>query len=129
VSRRIVISEFMDGAAVDALARRFEVDYRPLLVDDAAALEAALPFADAWIVRNRTQVRGRLLDAAGSLKVVGRLGTGVDNIDVATCERRGIAAEHVAAQLAGRRHLVDILSARPGGGEERLGQRLLGDLK
>jgi (S)-sulfolactate dehydrogenase len=91
VSRRIVISEFMDGAAVDALARSFEVDYRPLLVDDAAALEAALPFADAWIVRNRTQVRGRLLDAAGSLKVVGRLGTGVDNIDVATCQRRGIA--------------------------------------
>ena len=91
MSRRIVISEFMDGAAVDALARRFEVDYRPLLVDDAAALEAALPFADAWIVRNRTQVRGRLLDAAGNLKVVGRLGTGVDNIDVATCGRRGIA--------------------------------------
>src|SRR5204862_6087826 len=47
-------------------------------------------FADAWIVRNRTQVRGRLLDAAGNLKVVGRLGAGLDNIDLATCERRGI---------------------------------------
>jgi (S)-sulfolactate dehydrogenase len=90
VSRRVVISEFMDGPAVDALAARFEVDYRPLLVDHPAALESALPFADALIVRNRTQVRGRLLDAAASLKVIGRLGVGLDNIDVATCERRGI---------------------------------------
>jgi len=114
VSRRIVISEFMDGAAVDALARRFEVDYRPLLVDDAAALEAALPFADAWIVRNRTQVRGRLLDAAGSLKVVGRLGTGVDNIDVATCERRGIAV--IAASGANAESVAEyVITAALGG--------------
>ena len=90
MSRRILISEFMDGPAVDALAARFDVDYRPLLVDDRDALEAAVPFADALIVRNRTQVRGRLLDAAASLKVIGRLGAGVDNIDTATCERRGI---------------------------------------
>ena len=114
MSRRIVISEFMDGAAVDALARRFEVDYRPLLVDDAAALEAALPFADAWIVRNRTQVRGRLLDAAGSLKVVGRLGTGVDNIDVATCERRGIAV--IAASGANAESVAEyVITAALGG--------------
>jgi (S)-sulfolactate dehydrogenase len=114
VSGRIVISEFMDGAAVDALARRFEVDYRPLLVDDAAALEAALPFADAWIVRNRTQVRGRLLDAAGNLKVVGRLGTGVDNIDVATCERRGIAV--IAASGANAESVAEyVITAALGG--------------
>ncbi|HSS27134.1 MAG TPA: hypothetical protein VLL50_04225, partial [Usitatibacter sp.] len=71
---RIVISEFMDGPAVQALAGRFDVDYRPRLVEDAGALEAALPLAQAWIVRNRTQVRGRLLQAATSLRVVGRLG-------------------------------------------------------
>ena len=91
MSRRILISEFMDAPAVDALAARFEVDYRPLLVEDAHALEAAVPFVDAWIVRNRTQVRGRLLDAAGSLKVIGRLGAGLDNIDTAVCAKRGIS--------------------------------------
>ena len=42
------------------------------------------------IVRNRTQVRGPLLDAGGKLEVVGRLGVGLDNIDLETCKTRGI---------------------------------------
>jgi (S)-sulfolactate dehydrogenase len=87
---RIVISEFMDAPAVETLRARFEVDYRPKLVDDPAALEAALREADAWIVRNRTPVRGAPLAAARRLKVVGRLGVGLDNIDVAACASRGI---------------------------------------
>jgi (S)-sulfolactate dehydrogenase len=90
MSARIVISEFMDQPAVDRLAGRFAVDYRPRLVDDHQALEAALPDADAWIVRNRTQVRGALLGAARRVRVVGRLGVGLDNIDVAACASRGI---------------------------------------
>lgn len=88
--KRIVISEFMDAPAVERLRGRFEVDYRPQLVDDAAALAAALATADAWIVRNRTQVRGALLAAAPGLRAVGRLGVGLDNIDIAACEARGI---------------------------------------
>jgi (S)-sulfolactate dehydrogenase len=87
---RIVISEFMDAPAVEMLRARFDVDYRPKLVDDAAALAAAVAAADAWIVRNRTQVRGALLEAAQRLRVVGRLGVGLDNIDVPGCEGRGI---------------------------------------
>ncbi|MGZ5661268.1 MAG: hypothetical protein ACXWG6_07875, partial [Usitatibacter sp.] len=90
MAARIVISEFMDAPAVETLRARFDVDYRPKLVDDAAALEAALAGAHGWIVRNRTQVRGRLLDAAASVKVVGRLGVGLDNIDLDACSARGI---------------------------------------
>ena len=90
MSDRIVISEFMDAPAVKRLEERFDVDYRPKLVDDVAALEAALPEADAWIVRNRTPVRGALLAAAGRVRVIGRLGVGLDNIDVGACESRGI---------------------------------------
>ena len=90
MAARIVISEFMDAPAVESLRARFDVDYRPKLVDDAASLESALPWADGWIVRNRTQVRGRLLEAAANLKVVGRLGAGLDNIDLAVCEARRI---------------------------------------
>jgi (S)-sulfolactate dehydrogenase len=88
--KRIVISEFMDEPAVAVLRARFEVDYRPQLVDDAGALAAALAAAQGWIVRNRTQVRGALLDGARRLRVVGRLGVGLDNIDLAACEARGI---------------------------------------
>lgn len=87
---KIVISEFMDTAAVDALRARFDVIYDPQLVDQPAALEAALPDADAWIVRNRTQVNAKMLSMAPALKVVGRLGVGLDNIDVQTCKSRNI---------------------------------------
>src|SRR6267142_2237881 len=90
MASRIVISEFMDAPAVERLRARFDVDYRPKLVDDPAALEEALRFADAWIVRNRTQVRGRLLEAAANVRVIGRLGVGLDNIDLVACEARGI---------------------------------------
>ena len=87
---RIVISEFMDPPSVQVLSQRFDVDYRPKLVDDAPALASAVATADGWIVRNRTQVRGSLLEAAQRLKVIGRLGVGLDNIDVERCQARGI---------------------------------------
>lgn len=87
---KIVISEFMDDAAVDTLRPRFEVVYDPKLVDDRTALTAALADADGLIVRNRTQVRSDLLAVAPRLRVVGRLGVGLDNIDVPACKARGI---------------------------------------
>ena len=45
----------------------------------------------ALLVRNRTQVRGALLEAAPKLVVVGRLGVGLDNIDLEACKARGVA--------------------------------------
>jgi (S)-sulfolactate dehydrogenase len=86
----VVICEFMDQAAVDTLRNRFDTLYDPELVDDEAALLAAVAAARALVVRNRTQVRGALLDAAATLRVVGRLGVGLDNIDLDACEQRGI---------------------------------------
>jgi len=88
--KKIVITEFMDEAAVASLRTTFNVVYDPKLVDDAARLMAELPNADAVIVRNRTQVRGELLAACAQSTVIGRLGVGLDNIDVAACEARGM---------------------------------------
>jgi (S)-sulfolactate dehydrogenase len=88
--KRIVISESMDAPAVAQLVREFDVDYRPGLVDDPAALALSLADAEGWIVRNRTQVRGEALAAAARLAVVGRLGVGLDNIDLAACKARNI---------------------------------------
>ena len=87
----IVISEFMDEDAVRDLAERRDVLYDPALVDRPDDLAAAVAEARALIVRNRTQVRGRLLEAATRLQVVGRLGVGLDNIDMAACKARDIA--------------------------------------
>jgi len=87
---RIIISEFMDDAAVAALAERFSVLYDKNLVDHPQELSAVLLDAKALIVRNRTQVNEELLAAAPMLKVVGRLGVGLDNIDTTACVARGI---------------------------------------
>ncbi|WP_420418770.1 hydroxyacid dehydrogenase [Pacificispira sp.] len=87
---RIVISEFMDEAAVDDLRRDFDVVYDPGLVDRPDDLCDALIGADALIVRNRTQVRGAVLNAAETVRVIGRLGVGLDNIDLDGCAARGI---------------------------------------
>ena len=88
---KVVVSEFMDEAAIAAELSGFEVLYDPGLVDRPDALATALVGADGLIVRNRTQVRGDLLAGAPDLKVVGRLGVGLDNIDVEACRARGIA--------------------------------------
>jgi len=86
----VVISEFMDDAAVAWLAAKFVIRYDASLVDRHAALLESLATADGLIVRNRTQVDRRLVSAAPRLKVVGRLGVGLDNIDVAACQERDI---------------------------------------
>jgi (S)-sulfolactate dehydrogenase len=87
---KIVITEFMDERAVKQLATQHEVVYDPKLVDQPAELLAAAASCQAIIVRNRTQVRGDLLAALKQCKVVGRLGVGLDNIDVPACEAAGM---------------------------------------
>lgn len=87
---RILITEFMDGAAVASLAGRFEVRHDAGLADRRADLLGLVGDSDALIVRNRTQVDRGLLAAAPKLRVVGRLGVGLDNIDVAACRARRI---------------------------------------
>jgi (S)-sulfolactate dehydrogenase len=87
----VVISEFMDEAAIARHLAGRTVLYDPKLVDQPERLLAAVADCRALIVRNRTPVRGALLDAASRLQDVGRLGVGLDNIDVEACAARGIA--------------------------------------
>ncbi len=89
--QRIVISEFIDDEATVLLNRTYAVTADPGLVDDRRKLFALLADADALIVRNRTRVDAALLAAAPRLRVVGRLGVGLDNIDLPACQARGIA--------------------------------------
>ena len=87
---RVVISEFMDPVAVASLAARFDTTFDAEMAERREPLKRLLTDADALIVRNKTQVDGELLAAAPQLKVVGRLGVGLDNIDVLQCKSRGI---------------------------------------
>lgn len=85
----ILITEFMDDAWVDWLRERTDVTYAPDLPDRPEHLSEMARDAQALIVRNRTQVRGDLLLAGFSC--VGRLGVGLDNIDMEGCAAGGIA--------------------------------------
>ena len=87
----IVITEFMDAPAVDSLRTDFDVSYDPDLHGDAAAIAGLLGSARALIVRNRTRVDGALLAAGPRLVAVGRLGVGLDNIDLDACAERGVS--------------------------------------
>jgi (S)-sulfolactate dehydrogenase len=86
----IVITEFIDQWAVDDLKRDYNIHYDHNLVDHPDEIIRYAADAPALIVRNRTQVRGKVLDGLKKLKAIGRLGVGLDNIDMEECDRRGI---------------------------------------
>lgn len=88
--KKIVISEFMDEKAVDSIRDTHKIVYSPTLVDRMDELLVELKDADGLIVRNRTLVTAELLDKSPQVKVVGRLGVGLDNISLDECAKRDI---------------------------------------
>ncbi|MBC8163448.1 MAG: phosphoglycerate dehydrogenase [Roseiflexaceae bacterium] len=98
---RILVTEQIAEAGLAALREHAQVDLRTDL--DQVALLALLPEYDALIVRSATKVTAEVLAAGTRLRVVGRAGTGVDNIDVTAATARGTlvvnapAANSVAA--------------------------------
>ncbi|WP_129139927.1 hydroxyacid dehydrogenase [Modicisalibacter coralii] len=87
----VLISEFMDEAAVADLEKDCSVTFDATLVDDRDRLLAAGAGVRGLIVRNRTRVDRELLARFPDLIAVGRLGVGLDNIDLEACRESGIA--------------------------------------
>ena len=86
----ILITEFMDTTAIDRLSAAHPTTYAPELADSQDQIPALMSGVQALIVRNRTQVTKGLLTFAPDLKCVGRLGVGLDNIDLEACEALGV---------------------------------------
>lgn len=95
----VVISEFLDEDAVVRLSADFDVFYDPDLVNRTEELYERLQDCRGLIVRNRTQVRPPLLDSAPKLIIVGRLGVGLDNIDMEACESRSVKVQPARGTL------------------------------
>ena len=91
----IVVCEHYADSAFERLRAVGEVTHLKLPGEDE--LIAALADAHALLVRTYTRVTQRVLDAAPRLKVVGRGGVGVENIDVTGAAARGIAVVHTPA--------------------------------
>jgi len=107
---RILITERLEQRGIEILQQEgYHVEYRPELA--RSELEGAIPVFDALIVRSATSVDSKLIGLGVGLKVIGRAGTGVDNIDVEAATRRGIivmntpggntvsAAEHTISMM------------------------------
>jgi (S)-sulfolactate dehydrogenase len=105
----ILISEFITSQALETLRSKHAVVYEPELYKDRPALIAALQNIEGLIVRNLTQVNEEILAGAPYLKVVGRLGVGLENIELPACAKRNIKvipatganAESVAEYVVG----------------------------
>ena len=86
---RVLISDAMDPKGAEIFrANGIEADERPGLSRDE--LESAIADYDGLAIRSATKVTAELLDSAANLKVIGRAGIGVDNVDVRAATARGI---------------------------------------
>ncbi|HST36715.1 MAG TPA: NAD(P)-dependent oxidoreductase, partial [Allosphingosinicella sp.] len=86
---RVLISDPMDPKAAEIFrANGVEVDEKPGLSKDE--LKAIIGDYDGLAIRSATKVTAELLDAAPNLKVVGRAGIGVDNVDIPAATARGV---------------------------------------
>jgi D-3-phosphoglycerate dehydrogenase/(S)-sulfolactate dehydrogenase len=96
----IVISEMIHSEALTHLSARAEAHYDPELHAHRDTLAEALGEADALIVRNQTQVDSELLEHAPKLKVVGRLGVGLDNLELDTLRARNVTVTRATSSNA-----------------------------
>jgi D-3-phosphoglycerate dehydrogenase len=106
---KVLVSDPIDQAGIDILSQVAQVDQRTGL--SPAELKGIIGEYDALMIRSGTQVTADVIEAAGRLRIVGRAGVGVDNVDVPVATQRGVlvvnspegntiaAAEHALALL------------------------------
>ena len=88
---RVLVSDKLSETAVQIFRDRgVDVDYQPDLGKDKDALLAAIPAYDGLAIRSATKVTPKIIAAATKLKVIGRAGIGVDNVDIPAATARGI---------------------------------------
>jgi D-3-phosphoglycerate dehydrogenase / 2-oxoglutarate reductase len=88
---RVLVSDKLSETAVQIFRDRgVEVDYMPDLGKDKDALLAIIDQYDGLAIRSNTKVTPKLIEAAKKLKVIGRAGIGVDNVDIPAASSRGI---------------------------------------
>ncbi|MFA5844491.1 MAG: phosphoglycerate dehydrogenase [Coriobacteriia bacterium] len=127
---KVLVSETLADAGIEKLKAHFEVDVKTGLTPEE--LIATIPAYDALIVRSATKVTRDVIEAGAKLKIVGRAGVGVDNVDVEAATERGVvvcnaptsnivsAAEHtIALMLASARKIPQANASMHAGKWER----------
>ncbi len=88
---KVLISDALSPAAVQIFKDRgIEVDFQPALGKDKEKLAALIGGFDGLAIRSATKVSAKILEQAKNLKVIGRAGIGVDNVDIPAATAKGI---------------------------------------
>ena len=108
VTQRVLVREAIAPAGVDLLRKLFDVD-----VDADSDLAEIIDRYDAIVVRSATKLTAELIGRASHLKVIGRAGVGVDNVDVEAATRRGIIVANApeSTVVSAAEHTVGLLVA------------------
>ena len=108
---KILVSDGLAEDGLTLLRSAGEVVFNPKLTTDE--LLAAIPDYDVLVVRSRTKVTAKVIEAGKNLKVIGRAGVGVDNIDVAAALARGITIVNspMAASISVAEHTLALMLA------------------
>jgi D-3-phosphoglycerate dehydrogenase len=105
---RVLVREEIADAGIRLLQDRFDVD-----VDGGSDLAETIGSYDAIVIRSATKLTRELIDRADRLKVIGRAGVGVDNVDVDAATRRGIVVANApeSTVISAAEHTVGLLVA------------------
>jgi len=88
---RVLISDSLSAAAVQIFKDRgVEVDFQPTLGKDKEKLAAVIGDYDGLAIRSATKVTPKIIERATKLRVIGRAGIGVDNVDISAATAKGI---------------------------------------
>jgi D-3-phosphoglycerate dehydrogenase len=88
---KVLVTDKINPDGLKTLSEHPGVELVMAVNPEKAALESLLPTIDAWLVRSETKVTADFIKQAGQLRLIGRAGVGVDNIDVEDASRHGIA--------------------------------------
>src|SRR3954451_8231236 len=110
-AQRILIRESIAQPGIDLLRERFDVD-----VDGDSPLEDVIGQYEGIVIRSATKLTADLIERAERLKVIGRAGVGIDNVDVAAATRRGIVVANApeATVVSASEHTIGLLVALAG---------------
>jgi D-3-phosphoglycerate dehydrogenase / 2-oxoglutarate reductase len=108
VTARVLVREPIADAGIELLRSRFDVD-----VDFDSDLADRIGDYDGIVIRSATNLDAALIERAGKLRVIGRAGVGVDNVDVDAATRRGIVVANApdSTVIAAAEHTVGLLVA------------------
>jgi D-3-phosphoglycerate dehydrogenase / 2-oxoglutarate reductase len=109
----VFVAEKLDSVGVEILSRESKVVVELDLPPETLVERLNATQADALIVRSGTRVTRAVIEAVPSLKVVGRAGTGVDNIDLAAATARGIVVVNAPTgnSVAAAEHAIALMTA------------------